>query len=117
MRACDAAKLARVLALLGSEFAGERASAALAAHRLMKRLGLSWQELLAADPATGRGSAQSRRATAPPPDLLEAAESRLRQCQRENGDLQRQITRLKRRLEVPAPPRWRPGEEPGEEEG
>jgi hypothetical protein len=110
MRACDAAKLARVLGLLGSEFPGERASAALAAHRLMKRLGLNWQELLTIDPGTGRGSAQARRATPPPPDLLEAAESRLRQCQRENGDLQRQVARLKRRLEAVAPPRPGPAE-------
>ena len=113
MRACDAAKLARVLALLGSEFPGERAAAALAAHRLMKRLGLSWQELLASDPGSGRGSAQARRGAVPPPDMLEAAQSRLRQCQRENGDLQRQIARLKRRIEAQQQPR--PREEDEEE--
>lgn len=94
MQACDTAKLARVLGLLGSEFAGERAAAALAAHRLMKRLGLTWQDLL----APRRDAA--RRALPAPADALEAAESRLRQCRRTNDDLQRQLTRLKRRLEV-----------------
>ncbi|MCR0984265.1 hypothetical protein [Roseomonas populi] len=97
----DAARLARVLALLGSEHIGERASAALAAHRLLKRLGLTWQEVLA--PA-------DLRAEPPPPHLLEAAESRLRQSQRENADLRRQITLLKRRLEALQPrqpaPEW-----------
>jgi hypothetical protein len=102
MRACDAAKLARVLGLLGSEFPGERASAALAAHRLMKRLGLSWQDVLGP-----RETARAPREAVPPPaHALEAAESRLRQCRRENGDLQRQIVRMRRRLEVP------PGQQP-----
>jgi hypothetical protein len=98
VKACDAAKLARVLALLGSDFAGERASAALAAHRLMKRLGLTWQDLLT--PAR-----EVPRDVIPPPDLLDAAQSRLRQCQRENDDLRRQVTLLKRRLELQRPPR------------
>ncbi|HEY8610347.1 MAG TPA: hypothetical protein VIL69_03545 [Roseomonas sp.] len=109
MRSCDAAKLARVLGLLGSEFPGERASAALAAHRLMKRLGLSWQDLLVPRQEAMRGPSHPRGAAPPPAEVLDAAQSRLRQCQRENGDLQRQITRLKRRLEN-LPPRQPPPE-------
>ncbi|MBP0445617.1 hypothetical protein J8J14_12605 [Roseomonas sp. SSH11] len=102
MRGSDAARLARILARLGSDYDGERASAALAADRLMKRLGVSWEELLTMAEEAGRKPGP------PPPDLLDAAQSRLRQCQRENADLQRQLTRLKQRLEVlkprPAPP-------------
>ena len=103
MRANDAAKLARVLALLGSEHDGERASAALAAHRLMRRLGLTWQDVLMPKPAP-----ESTHAPPPPPDLLRAAESRLRQCQRENDDLRRHISTLRRRMEarIQRPERW-----------
>ncbi|MFT8247201.1 hypothetical protein [Roseomonas sp. BN140053] len=106
MQPSDAAKLARVLGLLGSEHVGERAAAAAAAHRLAKRLGLSWQEVLM--PRRENGAPPDPRRPAPP-DMLEAAQSRLRQSQRENDDLRRQISRLKRRLEAmhqPSPPRW-----------
>jgi len=95
MRASDAAKLARVLALLGSDHDGERASAALAAHRLMRRLGLTWQDVL-----MPKETAEAQRAAPPPPDLLSAAESRLRQCQRENDDLRRHISQMRRRMEA-----------------
>ncbi|SHJ73026.1 hypothetical protein SAMN02745194_03214 [Roseomonas rosea] len=104
MRAADAARLARVLALLGSDFEGERASAALAADRLLKRLGLSWPELIA-------GAGGARKPAPPPPDALEAAQSRLRQSQRENADLRRQITRLKRQVEALTPRRPPPEDE------
>ncbi|MBI0537780.1 hypothetical protein D9599_19665 [Roseomonas sp. KE2513] len=102
MRANDAAKLARVLALLGSEHDGERASAALAAHRLMHRLGLTWQDVLMPK------ATPEPHAPPPPPDLLRAAESRLRQSQRENDDLRRQISTLRRRMEarIQQPERW-----------
>ena len=102
MRANDAAKLARVLALLGSDHDGERASAALAAHRLMHRLGLTWDDVL-----MPKAEADPAQAVPPPPDLLSAAESRLRQCQRENDDLRRHISLLRRRLEasIQRPPR------------
>ena len=102
MRANDAAKLARVLALLGSDQDGERAAAALAAHRLMHRLGLTWDDVL-----MPKVSAEPSPAIPPPPDLLAAVESRLRQCQRENDDLRRHISQLRRRLEasIQRPPR------------
>lgn len=102
MRANDAAKLARVLALLGSDQDGERAAAALAAHRLMHRLGLTWDDVLMAKP-----EAEPARPVPLPPDLLGAVESRLRQAQRENEDLRRSIAQLRRRLEaaIQRPPR------------
>jgi hypothetical protein len=37
--------LAKILGLLGSDYQGERDAAALAAGRLLKRYGLTWQEL------------------------------------------------------------------------
>lgn len=98
MQSSDTAKLARVLELLGSEHAGERAAAALAAHRLLKRLGLSWQELLAPKRDAARNRAHLHKA--PPPDMLGALESRLRQAQRENDELRRQNARLRRRLDA-----------------
>ena len=97
MQAGDAARLTRVLGMLGSEHAGERAAAALAADRLIKRLGLSWQEILTPPHDASRDTV--RKVTAPSADILGAMQSRLRQSQRENADLRRQITRLNRRLE------------------
>ncbi|SDB73229.1 hypothetical protein [Belnapia rosea] len=94
MRSSDAAKLARILGLLGSDQAGERAAAGMAAHRLVTRLGLRWEDILGPPP-------ESRPPPASPShDALAAAQSRLRQSIRENADLRRQITRLQRRLEV-----------------
>ena len=40
-------KLARVLALLGSDKSGERDAARLVAHRLLVQAGITWGELLA----------------------------------------------------------------------
>ena len=97
MRSSDAAKLARILGLLGSDQAGERAAAGLAAHRLITRLGLSWEQVLAPPPPRRSPS----RVTDPSAhEALAAAQSRLRQSMRENTELRRQITRLQRRLEV-----------------
>ena len=44
--ATQRAKLAKVLALLGSDHAGERDAAALAAHRLVTQAGLTWQHVI-----------------------------------------------------------------------
>ena len=44
--ATQRAKLAKVLALLGSDRPGERDAAALAAHRLVTQAGLTWQHVL-----------------------------------------------------------------------
>ncbi len=50
-------KLARVLGVLGSEHAGERASAALVADRLVASLALTWREIIDGTP---RGQVESR---------------------------------------------------------
>jgi hypothetical protein len=44
--ATDRAKLAKLLALLGSTHPGERDAAGLAAHRLVQRCGMGWQQVL-----------------------------------------------------------------------
>lgn len=46
----DRTKLAKLLALLGSDKAGERDAAGLAAHRLVQRHGLSWPQILRPPP-------------------------------------------------------------------
>jgi hypothetical protein len=98
MRATDAARLARILALLGSDQPGERAAAAEAAHRMVGRLGLRWEDILAPPPHPDRRP--DRPLASPSHDALNAAQSRLRQSMRENADLRRRITRLQRRIEV-----------------
>jgi len=47
MTPADRAKLARILGMLGSEFEGERASAALQAEAFRKRHAMTWEEMLA----------------------------------------------------------------------
>ena len=44
------AKLAKLLALLGSDHAGERDAAGLAAHRLVVGAGLTWRKVLEPPP-------------------------------------------------------------------
>jgi hypothetical protein len=48
------AKLARVLALLGSDKPGERDAAGLAAHRMVSGAGTTWEEVLAPAPLLQR---------------------------------------------------------------
>ncbi len=43
-------QLAKLLGLLGSDHAGERDAAGLAAHRLLQRHGLTWAQALAPPP-------------------------------------------------------------------
>lgn len=43
-------KLSKLLALLGSDQPGERDGAALAAHRIVERSGLSWRQILSPPP-------------------------------------------------------------------
>jgi hypothetical protein len=47
MTGVDRARLARILGMLGSEHAGERASAALRAEAFRKRHGMAWEQMLA----------------------------------------------------------------------
>ena len=42
----DRAKLAKVLTLLGSDKAGERDAAALAAHRMLQQRGVTWADVM-----------------------------------------------------------------------
>jgi hypothetical protein len=44
----DRERLAKLLAMLGSDHAGERDNAALAIERMRRELGLSWDDLLRA---------------------------------------------------------------------
>jgi hypothetical protein len=46
----DRTKLVKLLALLGSDHAGERDAAGLAAHRLLQKCGLGWDEVLSPRP-------------------------------------------------------------------
>jgi hypothetical protein len=46
MSAAERARLARILGMLGSEHAGERAAAALQAEAFRKRHGLTWEGML-----------------------------------------------------------------------
>lgn len=50
MTAAERQRLARILGMLGSEHAGERASAGLQAEAFRKRHGLTWEEMLALPP-------------------------------------------------------------------
>jgi hypothetical protein len=50
----DRTKLAKLLAMLGSDHAGERDAAGLAAHRLIKQRGLTWDEALSPRPVERR---------------------------------------------------------------
>src|SRR5207342_3905236 len=47
MTGAERVRLARILGMLGSEHAGERASAALQAEAFRKRHGLTWEAMLA----------------------------------------------------------------------
>jgi len=92
------AKLNRIAGMFGSSHAGERAAAALAAHRLVTGLGLTWQEVLS---AANRPRSQPNvvmRAHEIGIDHANAAESRLRQLKAENAALQREVKVLRNRL-------------------
>lgn len=71
----DRMRLARVLALLGSNHPGERDAAGLAAHRIVQGAGSSWEEVVA----------QSRMPSLPPP--ADPATSDLQICLRHAAHL------------------------------
>lgn len=85
--------------MLGSDKAGERASAAKAATEFMRKHKLSWRELIdgQAAPAQRKGVRRVREVGGV--DYLEAAESRVRQLQTHNTRLERQIRLLKDKLD------------------
>ncbi len=89
----DLHKLDRILGLLGSEHAGERASAALAADTLLRKHKLSWHDILSG------GLVQGPVRREVDPTLLEAAQSRLRQARGHVEALERQLALLKNQLQ------------------
>jgi hypothetical protein len=91
MQKRELARLIRILGLLGSDNPGERASAAKAAHDFISKHNLDWNAILTAP--------DKRRTREVGVDYLEAAESRIRQLQKHNEQLERQIRRLKERLD------------------
>ncbi|KKC38118.1 hypothetical protein WH87_10970 [Devosia epidermidihirudinis] len=90
-------KLTRVLGMMGSEHAGERASAALAAHRLVAALGLTWWELLDHRETAG-GKVEVRRVHEYGVDQHAAAEARMRQLRMTCASLTQENKALKRRI-------------------
>lgn len=93
----DLARLERILGLLGSEHAGERASAAKAAGEFIRKHELSWRDLIEGRALGVRAAGKVRKEIGV--DYLEAAESRIRQLQAHNMTLEKQVRRLKEKLE------------------
>jgi hypothetical protein len=91
----DRAKLIRILKLLGSDQPGERASAALAAQRLVEASGLTWDEIFA-EQAPSKVIVQRVREW----DIkhAEAAEARIRQLKDTTERQERQIRVLRGRV-------------------
>jgi hypothetical protein len=96
-------KLIRVLGILGSDHPGERAAAALAAHRLLKSCNRSWSDLLQPTGRRDAGGVIVRTVHEWGVDHAKAAESRMRQIRDENERLRREVTRLRARLGTRAP--------------
>lgn len=94
----DLVKLTRILGLLGSDHLGERASAALAADRLVRRMGTDWWSLLGGQGGKRLAGFPERARIDPWSDFLRAARSRERQLLAENELLKRELTRLRQRL-------------------
>ena len=91
----DREKLVRILNLLGSDQAGERASAALAAHRLLTTLGLDWRTVLEPKPEP---KVVIRRVRDWDVDQADAAEARIRQLKSTTERQERQIRALRTRV-------------------
>jgi hypothetical protein len=96
IKPADLSRLVRILSLLGSDQAGERASAALAATRFVTSLGTSWPELLHAEPP----KVLVRRVREYGVDPREAADARMRQLRSSNDRLEKEVRALRRRLTV-----------------
>jgi hypothetical protein len=95
----DLVRLERILGLLSSDHAGERASAAKAAVDFIKKHELSWTDVLEGRALGPRAAAMIRHEIGV--DYLEAAESRIRQLRAHNANLEKQVRRLKDKLEQP----------------
>jgi len=92
-------RLSRILELLSSDHAGERAAAALAATAFIKKHDLGWPDILEGGAMPAPKPTGKRHKLDPSDDDLKAAESRLRQMHAHNLNLERQISRLKNQLE------------------
>jgi len=88
----------RILALLGSDKDGERASAAKAADAFVRKHNLDWQDVIEGRAASAKAKA-GRWHEVGGVDYLAAAESRIRQLQAHNMRLERQVRLLKEKLE------------------
>lgn len=88
-------RLARILALLGSDQPGERAAAGLAADRLLAALHTSWHDLLLRPATSGAARRPSYGV-----DEKGAAEARMRQLRATNEGLEKQVRSLRRRLAI-----------------
>lgn len=92
-------RLTRILGMLGSAHDGERAAAALAADRLVREMGTTWQDLL--DPERPDGVRTIVREWSDIfHDPIAAAESRMNQLKRENAELKSELVRLRRFLDA-----------------
>ncbi len=101
MANADLARLGRILGLLGSEHEGERAAAALAADRLVKRMGAEWPALIGASASPRDGGAGVPAVRNPGEwneEQVKAAQARMRQVRDENERLRHENALLKRRL-------------------
>lgn len=92
----DRERLVRILGLLGSDQPGERAAAALAAHRMLEAMGTTWSDLLAARAATPKVVVQ--RVHEWDIDHRAAAEARIRQLRTTTENQERQIRSLRTRI-------------------
>jgi len=90
-------KLVRVLGMLGSEHAGERAAAALSAHRLVTSHGTTWWALLNQEETPGK-VVEVHRVYSYGIDEHAAAEARIRQIRMTCDSLTKENQTLKRRI-------------------
>lgn len=74
LNAADRAKLAAILARLGSPYDGERAAAGLLADRFVRDRDLSWGDVLAPPASAERAAPDPHPEPAPEPWRVEAAE-------------------------------------------
>lgn len=91
----DKERLIRILRLLSSEHVGERASAALAANRLLESLGVSWEDVLS-PPVAERVVVRKVRDW--DVDQADAAEARIRQLKDTVTRQERQLRALRTRI-------------------
>lgn len=95
----DIERFERILGLLGSDQAGERAAAALAANAFLLKHKLSWRDVIEGRALGPKAAAAALRREVGI-DYLEAAESRARQLKALNDALEKQVSRLKTQLEA-----------------